>query len=207
MTLTLAHLASFAGILAAIFYVPGPALLLAMRNTLASGMGVGIATGVGLGIVAAGWTGAALLGLGALLAVMPGLALAIKIVGALYLIWIAWDTWRSAREPIDPEGSGRSNRRMLRGFRAGLLVNLTNPKPILFAASVQAVLFPPGVTWVDALAVFGTHLAIELIGYTLLAVFLSRAPMRAAYARAKPWIDRASALLLGGLGLRMLFAR
>ena len=61
---------------------PGPALLLAVRNTLTGGWAAGALTGCGLGLVAAGWTLTALLGLDAIFALVPWAYGALKIAGA-----------------------------------------------------------------------------------------------------------------------------
>jgi threonine/homoserine/homoserine lactone efflux protein len=55
--------------------------------------------------------------------------------------------------------------------------------------------------------IFANHFVVELIVYTLFAAFLSSAPARAGYLRLKPIIDRTAAVILGALGLRLLFGR
>ena len=181
--------------------VPGPAALVAIRTTLAEGRGAGIVAGLGLAAVAALWTLAALLGLEAVFAVAPWSATILRVGGALYLIWIAWATWRGARAPL-PEG--RAAGAGWRAFRRGALVNLGNPKSILFAAAVLVVIFPPGLSSAEVALVVANHLALEAALYALLALGMGTAPVRRAYGRAKAWIDRAAAVVIGGLGLRLL---
>ena len=181
--------------------VPGPAALVAIRTTLADGRGAGIMAGLGLAAVAALWTLAALLGLEAVFAVAPWSATILRVGGALYLIWIAWATWRGARAPL-PEG--RAAGAGWRAFRRGALVNLGNPKSILFAAAVLVVIFPPGLSPAEVALVVANHLALEAALYALLALGMGTAPVRRAYGRAKAWIDRAAAVVIGGLGLRLL---
>lgn len=181
--------------------VPGPAALVAIRTTLAEGRGAGIMAGLGLAAVAALWTLAALLGLEAVFAVAPWSATVLRVGGALYLIWIAWATWRGARAPL-PEG--RAAGAGWRAFRRGALVNLGNPKSILFAAAVLVVIFPPGLSSAEVALVVANHLALEAALYALLALGMGTAPVRRAYGRAKAWIDRAAAVVIGGLGLRLL---
>ena len=181
--------------------VPGPAALVAIRTTLAEGRGAGIMAGLGLAAVAALWTLAALLGLEAVFAVAPWSATVLRVGGALYLIWIAWATWRGARAPL-PEG--RAAGAGWRAFRRGALVNLGNPKSILFAAAVLVVIFPPGLSSAEVALVVANHLALEAALYALLALGMGTAPVRRTYGRAKAWIDRAAAVVIGGLGLRLL---
>ncbi|WP_334193741.1 LysE family translocator [Pararhodobacter sp.] len=204
--MTAAQLAAFVLTLAAAFIVPGPAMLLALRNTLTGGLGAGIATGTGLALVAAGWTAAALAGLGALFVLVPWAFAAMKLVGALYLLWIAVQIWRDAGSPLG-QGPSDGRRRWSRAFGSGLLVNLANPKSVLFSAAVLVVIFPAGLGFGDATFVVAAHFLLEILGYTLLALILSRPAARAAYLRAKLWIDRTAGAVLGALGLRLLLSR
>ena len=51
------------------------------------------------------------------------------------------------------------------------------------------------------------HLLIELSFYTALAYCLNTEAVTARYLRAKTWIDRGAAAVLGALGLRILLSR
>jgi threonine/homoserine/homoserine lactone efflux protein len=66
------------------------------------------------------------LGLGALVARYPVAFDVIRWAGAAYLLWLAWRTLTAVR------GGERPAVAPARAFRDGLLVNLTNPKVILF---------------------------------------------------------------------------
>jgi threonine/homoserine/homoserine lactone efflux protein len=152
--------------------------------------------------MAALWTAAALLGLNAVFALVPWAYLVLKTVGALYLIWIAVQLWRNAHTPV-----ADSSHPGARAFIGGLLVNLANPKSVLFAGAVLVVLFPPDLSLGAKALIVANHFVVELIVYTLFAAFLSSAPARAGYLRLKPIIDRTAAVILGALGLRLLFGR
>ena len=128
---------------------------------------------------------------------------ALKLGGAAYLLWIAWRTWRSARAPL-AEAAARPRGR---AFLDGVLINLGNPKSVLFAASVLVVIFPKGLSAAEIALITANHLLVEWLFYTGFAILLSGAPARRAYLGAKPWIDRAAALVLGALGLKLLTER
>ena len=206
--MTLAHLIAFNLALLAAFLSPGPAMLYALRNTLKGGLAAGIATGCGLALVAAGWTLAALMGLAALFVVVPWLYGAAKLAGAVYLIWIAVQIWRDARAPLadaaPDRGTGPARAALGRAFLGGALVNLANPKSVLFAAAVLVVIFPAGLGAGAAAVVVLNHLILEILGYGLIAWALSRPAARSGYLRARLWIDRLAALVLGALGLRLV---
>ncbi|MEO0703637.1 MAG: LysE family transporter [Pseudomonadota bacterium] len=196
------HLIAFNLALLAALASPGPALLLAIRNTLAGGQAAGIATGLGLALVAAIWTMAALLGLNAVFALFPWAYTAVKTAGALYLLYIAWGTWRGATKPVT--GSQDASRK---AFLSGVAVNILNPKSVLFAAAVLVVIFPPDLTLTQKFLIMANHFVVEVIAYSLFALLFSRGPVRNGYLRAKPAIDRVTAMILGGLGARLLVER
>ena len=89
----------------------------------------------------------------------------------------------------------------------GMLINLANPKSIFFAAAVILVIFPPTITATDKAFIFFNHLSVEWIMQPLMAVLLSTAAVRRGYMRLKKVFDRLSAVILGGLGLRLLLDR
>ena len=182
---------------------PGPALLLLTQTALSSGRARAILTGCGLACVAALWTLAALLGLELVFAVFPAAYGVMRTAGALYLVYIAWRTWRSARTPLSqaPQVPARH------AFRRGALINLLNPKAVLFAAGVLVVVFPPDLGAVQIAFVAANHLVVEVVVYALLATALSRPAARRAYMAAKTGLDRACAVVMAGLGLRLLAER
>lgn len=202
--MSVAHLIAFNLTLLAALASPGPALLMALRATLTGGRGEGIATGFGLALMATLWTLTALLGLDALFALFPWAYLAMKMAGAAYLIWIAIAMWRNASAPL---ATTRTAAPRHRAVLSGLLVNLANPKSVLFAASVLVVIFPPGLTSADKALILANHLVVELLAYSLFALALSTATARDGYLRLKPLLDRIAAAVLGALGLRLLLDR
>ncbi|MBT0957031.1 LysE family translocator [Alphaproteobacteria bacterium KMM 3653] len=198
----LSHVIAFNIALGAAIASPGPALLVAIKTTLSSGRRAGIAVGLGLGLVAALWTLAALLGLETIFAVFPWAYGGVKAVGALYLIYIAYQMWVHARAKVEAQMTPASH-----AFRQGVMINALNPKSVLFAAAVLVVIFPSGMSLGENLFVVANHLAIEVLFYTGLAFGMSHAAVSQRYMRAKVYIDRVAAGVLGLLGLRLLFQR
>lgn len=198
----LTHIIAFNLALLAALVSPGPALLYSIRMTLTGGRAAGIATGCGLALMAATWTLMALLGLDGLFRLFPWAYTTMKVLGALYLIYIAWTTWRGATRPI-----GEVARPNARAFVGGVLVNLANPKSVLFAAAVLVVIFPPGLTAAQKAIIFGNHLIVEVIAYSTFAVMLSTQTVSNRYLRVKPILDRITAVVLGGLGIRLVLDR
>ena len=198
-----AQLLAFNLALLAAMASPGPAFLMVLRNAIVAGRRAGVLTGLGLALVAAMWTGAALLGLAALFEVVPWLYAAMKIGGALYLLYIAWGLWRGAARPLDPQGRAARGRFV----RAGALVNLANPKSVLFAGAVIVVIFPAGLSPGQSALIVANHFGVEVAVYAAMACGLASPPARAAYLRIKALADRVAAGLMAALGLRLLLDR
>jgi threonine/homoserine/homoserine lactone efflux protein len=196
------HILAFNLTLLAAMAAPGPALLYALRQAISGGFAVGVATGIGLGAAAAAWTAAALLGLEAVFLVFPWAYLALKLIGAAYLIYVAYTLWRDARERLSEAPTPGA-----RAFAGGLLVNFANPKAVLFAASVLLVIFPAGLSLGEKSLIVFNHFIVECLVYTGFAALLSAPPARAGYLRLKPVFDRVAAAVLGTLGLRLLLGR
>ncbi len=195
-------LLAFNLVLMAAIASPGAALLYFIKTTVSAGRAAGVATGLGLALAASIWTLAALLGLESLFRLFPWTYTILKVAGALYLLWIAIETWRNAHKPVT-----ESDRKTGRAFLSGLLVNAGNPKSMLFAAAVIVVVFPKGLTAPNIALIVANHFLLEVMFYSVCAVALSSGPARRGYLNAKPLLDRVSATLLGALGLRLLLER
>lgn len=158
--------------------------------------------GCGLGLMAATWTLMALLGMDAAFRLFPWAYATARIVAAAYLLFIAYKMWTGARDRVDAHAPPSKD-----AFRQGFLVNLSNPKSVLFAAAVLIVIFPAEMTALQSAVVILNHLAVELLFYTALAFAMSLAAVSKRYLRAKVYIDRTVSVVLGSLGLRLLVSR
>lgn len=198
--LTATHLLAFNVALFLAVASPGPAFLVCVRASLQGGRHEGVLTGLGLAVMAGLWTLAALLGLDTLFTLFPVAYKVLKIAGALLVLFIAVQTWRGATTAIETTPSVSSRRAFLQGF----LMNLGNPKSILFAAGVLLVIFPPGLSWAEMSLITTNQIILEAAVYAVLATLMSRDTVRTRYLALKPSLTRAMALVLGGLGLRLL---
>ena len=107
---------------------PGPDMAFVMASGLARGRRGALlaATGISAGVTV--WVLVTAFGLGALVTRMPQISDALRIAGACYLAYLAWDTWRSAgQHELQSSGSGTGKM-----FWRGTVTNLANPKMVLF---------------------------------------------------------------------------
>ena len=78
---------------------------------------------------------------------------------------------------------------------------------VLFAAAVLVAVFPFGIGTVDSLMIVVNHFLVEVAFYTTLAFCLSTRLVARRYMKAKTYIDRIAAAVLGALGVRLALGR
>ncbi|MFE5833153.1 LysE family translocator [Streptomyces sp. NPDC056488] len=111
---------------------PGPDMAYMLAVGLEGGRRSALKAILGIGTGMSVYAAAVVAGLGEIARSHPSLLDAVRILGAAYLLWLAYTTLRSARRAIDGHGDVGSGRWYLRG----LLISLTNPKIILFYLAV-----------------------------------------------------------------------
>jgi threonine/homoserine/homoserine lactone efflux protein len=112
---------------------PGPNMAYLALVAATEGRRTGFATvaGVALGLTIVGLATA--LGLSAIISASPLAFQALRWGGVAYLLWLAWDCWRSADALEDHATPGQP---LNRYFRRGLITNLLNPKAAVFYVAV-----------------------------------------------------------------------
>jgi threonine/homoserine/homoserine lactone efflux protein len=110
---------------------PGPDMTLFVGRALSEGRASGFACMLGAmtGIVI--HTALVALGLSALIVASPQAFLVLKIFGAGYLVWLAWQAI-SKGSAFSPDATPRRPRSLVQNWATGLGINLMNPKIILF---------------------------------------------------------------------------
>jgi threonine/homoserine/homoserine lactone efflux protein len=114
-----------------LFITPGPDMSLWLSQTINSGRNSGLAAVVGTNSGCVIHTLLAAFGVSALIAASHSGFLVLKIVGAIYLMWLAIDAIRHGSS-LNVGRVERKSMTMFRSFVLGISVNLTNPKVVLF---------------------------------------------------------------------------
>lgn len=182
---------------------PGPAILMAARTGVTEGFRTGVLLAIGTGIGAVFWAVAALFGLAVLFAAAPAFLWGFKIAGALFLMWLAFQMWRHAAEPLALAVPGAPPKSPWKAFRTGLLTNLSNPKPAVFFGAVFVGTVPPGTSTAWLLALLVMIFVNELVCNVAVARLFSFEAPRRAYLRLKTTIDRTFGGLLAALGVKV----
>lgn len=187
------------GALSLAILTPGPAIIATVQAAFQRGRAHAMPYAMGLAFGASLWCLMALAGLAVVFRLNPLLFVSLKVFGGFYLLWFAWALWRASTDELPAPAGG-----VRRGFLGGIALNLSNPKPALFYATLILSVFPNPLGHVQQAAVFGLCLATEVFWYGLVAIGMSTAAMRLRYFSARFWIDRAAAAAMAALGLILI---
>ncbi len=149
----------FGFLLAAILIAvtPGPGAVISMSTGMRYGYWSALAAILGLQAAILLHLTIVALGLGAVLAASETAYLAVKLVGAAYLIWLGIQKWRAPLVPVDTSMPPVRQRNL---FIQGALVNLTNPKAIVFIGALVPQFVDPAVSPGPQYAVIATTLCL-----------------------------------------------
>jgi threonine/homoserine/homoserine lactone efflux protein len=206
----LSILLAFAAACAVISLVPGPDMMFIMANGIARGRAAGVVAAAGMSTGLAVHTVLAALGLGALLAAAPVALDTVRIVGAIFLVYLAVTTLRSAKNVADTAPEKFGNRSLRRTYVMATLVNLANPKVILF----YLAFFPQFVTvggWAVPLQFLVMGAILIVVGFAVDGTVGVAAGALSALLRRRPavqrWLNRVSAAVFGALAVRLVADR
>ena len=191
-------------------FTPGPDNLFVLMQAATRGRRAGwyVVLGLCTGLVV--HTAAVALGLAAVFAASASAFTALKLIGAGYLLYLAWQAWRAPTSSSNElASSSQAGPGMGAMYLRGIVMNLTNPKVVFFflaflpqfvrpaQGAVATQIFCLGLLFILATLVsFGT--------ITWFAGTLSQ-HLRGS-ARAQQLLNRAAALVFAGLALRLALA-
>lgn len=187
---------------------PGQDMMLVMSRSIAQGSAAGVATAAGVSVGLVGHTVLATLGLGAILRTSQWLFVALKLVGAAYLIYLGIQLLRAHSHQLAvASGAPRS---LLRLFADGALSNVSNPKIAIFYFAFLPQFVSPTAEHPTA-AVFVLGLLFAALTFFVKGPVGLAAGLLSGWLRARPtvltWLHRTSGAVLIGLGLKLAFER
>lgn len=168
----------FCGVSLLMCFTPGPAVLLAVSNSMEVGARRTAFSSVGSSAGIYVVSGLAMIGMGTVLSMSANAFMAMKVVGAMYLIWLGVKRWRSKDALISSDaGTAPAVRRERKNWQLvaqGLGVSLTNPKSILFFSALFPQFIVPGAPLFTQYLVLTTTFAVcALISHAFYVVLIS----------------------------------
>ena len=208
MSQYLLELASLMAIFAFAIVSPGADLAMVMRQSLVHGRRSAIVTSFGIGTSLMFHVTYTILGLGLIISQSIYLFNIVKWCGVAYLVYIGIKALRAGKadlsvEAVKGDADGKSEQSALRAFGLGFLANALNPKPVFFFLSIFSTVVSAHTPIAVKLG-YGLVMAACLIAWFVgVSLFMTTPKMRAAFARASQWIDRASGLVFIALGIKL----
>lgn len=175
---------------------PGPNMGYLALVSARRGPGAGLLTVAGVTLGLAAHLAAAAAGLSQLALGQPVIYQALRWGGVAYLLWLAFDAWRSRTAPTKLDQAGRGD---WRDVRRGFLTNVLNPKALIFYLTILPS-FVPADAGPRAFLVLGAlHLAVSVVIHLGLVVLGARAYRWVARAGRAPKVQGGFAIGLAGV--------
>lgn len=193
-----------------VILIPGPLSLLMISNSLNYGLRRSYPAFLGGVFASICLLSASALGLGALLLASEKLFSVLKIVGALYLFYLAWQSWKQSREPAKatnvPEAAPTPRFGAL--FGRAFILGASNPKDILFfAAFLPQFLSPQQPFLPQLLIMIATWTVLDLLCKLAYGLGAHGAAGYLRSGKGQSWFNRVSAGLFSVAGTASLLSR
>lgn len=184
---------------------PGPNMIYLVSRSITQGRRAGLVSLLGVATGFLVYLAATAAGLATVFAAVPTAYLALKLGGAAYLVWLAWQAVRpGARAVFEPRELPVGRTRRL--FTMGLVTNLLNPKiAVLYVSLLPQFVDPQHGSVAAQSALLGaTQIAIGLTVNCL--IVLSAGSLAGFLARKPAWLRTQRYVMggvLGGLAFRL----
>ena len=188
---------------------PGPNVLAIMGTSMGQGRASGLALAMGVASGSVMWATLTAFGLSAVLTHSAFLLTIIKIIGGVFLFWLAWKSFASAASAYDIDARNFSLKQphWQTCYFRGMAVQMTNPKAALaWVAIISLGIDESTPGWVTFAIVAGTAI-LSLVFHVLYALVFSTAPMVRIYGRARRWVQGTLGMFFTFAGLKLLGER
>jgi len=190
--------------------IPGPDQALITKSALTGGRRAGLMTMLGGALGLSVHATAAAVGLSAVLLASAHAFTVMKIVGAVYLVWMGVQAMRAAARSRREGTEMLAERAVLRrsaALRQGFLSNALNPKVALFFVTfLPQFLDPTGTAWVQALSLSAVFAVLYLAWFGLYVSAIDRLGRFLRRPRIKARIERVTGALLLAFAVRLVTA-
>jgi len=186
--------------------IPGPAILMVVGRPLSSGFRstLSLIGGILLGDVF--YMSLVFLGLAALGEILGEFFVVVRVLAALYLIYLGISLWR--KEPEKPRGSEKAAGDALQSFITGFGITLGNPKAILFHLGFLPTFFNlPALATLEAVLIVAMFVTVLGTAFACYAYLAGRAAGFFQEPSKMRILNRASGTMLIGAGAAVLIKR
>ena len=186
---------------------PGPSNMAIMGTAMRDGRVPALVLAAGVMTGSLFWALLAATGISALLAAYAQALVAIKIVGGVYLLYLAFRAGRSAMRPtadLADIGAGRARPRYPSLYRQGPLMNIGNPKAVLAWMAIMSLGLRQDAAAGTLPAIIGGCAVLGIAVFGGYAMLFSTGPMIVLYGRIRRWVEGGLCALFAVAGFNLI---
>lgn len=189
---------------------PGPDFVLVVKSAIKNDGKNAIGVALGIASANAVYIGLCLVGVGSILAASVPVMIALKIVGGLFLIYLALQALRARKssysnlDMAEPESATSIKATFFKEFLTGFMSGILNPKNLLFYLSLFTVVLTPEVGFAFKLGLGIWMTAIVFLWDLSIIFLLSTRKVRSKFTKVAYYIDKITGVLLGFIGFAIV---
>ncbi len=186
---------------------PGPDNIFVLAQSAQNGPKAGVLVTLGLCTGLIVHTSAVALGVAAILQALPIAFTILKLLGALYLLYLAWLAFSLKATEVDVKSGNTMTFSGL--YRRGIIMNITNPKvSIFFLAFLPQFASPDnGSIMLQLFLLGGVFMIVALVIFSVIALLSGQLGHWISHSgRAQFWLNKIAATVFAGLAIRLVLS-
>lgn len=210
--MTAATVLAFAAMAALLIMSPGPNGVLIAKTVPTSGKAAGFANIAGFVVAFFVHGSLAIFGLSVILLQSANLFMAVKLAGAIYLVWIGVkalrDAWRGTPAKLAEIAPARRRRTLLKAFGEGFLTNALNPKVAMFyLAAFPQFVSQDSASPAGAYLLVSVHAALNVAWFGPMVLLFDRLSAAVRGGLVQRWLKGLTGLVFVGFGIKLATLR
>lgn len=184
---------------------PGPSFFIVTQTAMSKSRNDAIAIALGLGVGASFFALVACIGLYIILENVPWMYVLFKILGGIYLCFLAYKIWKSSKINDIQKIEKTKVHGIFKSFLLGLFTQITNPKTAIVFGGIFAAFLPANVPEYSYLILCVLSFSVDAIWYIIVAYLMSTKKAQNAYYKHKKRISIFFSGFLGLMGIKLAF--
>ncbi|WP_320824152.1 LysE family translocator, partial [Reinekea sp.] len=184
---------------------PGPATLAILGTSMKLGRKSGLFLALGVLAGSLIWSVSAAFGLAILMQGNAWLFEIMRFLAAIYLLFLSIKSLRSAFKSKERTDTLQDDQSLHESFLKGLLIHITNPKAILFFASLYSIGIPVNTGTIGLISVILSVAAVSSLVFIGYAIIFSTKYARMVYLKSQRFFEGAFSVLFGAASIKILF--
>lgn len=182
---------------------PGQSFIVILKHSMSGGRFSGFVASIGHGIGVMLYAIATVVGLALIIKQTPWLFDAIKYTGAAFLVWLAYNAFRSNSQNSQLSAE-RVSVTLKQSFYEGLMISFLNPKLAIFFLALFSQFLNDAAGWQHNIIMVATVSGIDTLWYCLVALVLSHSAMLAKLRNNIGIVEKCSGIVLLAVALRVV---